>query len=63
MLKDMLRDLATNLCPRTEQSAQANCCIQRSGSQQEDSARDSDMLQELAAFAVLRRSAYPMAEF
>jgi hypothetical protein len=39
-----------------------NCRFQRSGSPQKGSISDPDMLQAFAAFAVLRRSAYPVVE-
>jgi hypothetical protein len=45
-----------------EQLVHANCRFQRSGSPQKGSISDPDMLQTLAAFALLRRSAYPVVE-
>jgi hypothetical protein len=62
MRRDMLRDLAVYLCARTEQLVHANCRFQRSGSPKKGSISDPDMLQTFAAFALLRRSAYPVVE-
>jgi hypothetical protein len=62
MRRDMLRDVAAYLCPRAEQLIHANCRFQRSGSPQKGPLSDPHMLQAFAAFAVLRRSAYPVVE-
>jgi len=62
MRRNMRRDVAAYLCPRAEQLIHANWRFQRSESPQKNPVPGPDMLQALAAFAVLRRSAYPVVE-